>query len=83
MGGRRIQIVLDEPRYEQLRSHARIRGMSVGAIVREVLERAFAEDDARRWAAGEALLSAEPMPVPDDPQDLKREIEEARLARWQ
>ena len=72
---RRTQILLDEHRYRQLRSRARAEGISVGAFVRNAVDRALADDrlaDSRR--AVEAFLDAEPLPV-GEPAELEQELE--------
>jgi hypothetical protein len=42
--------------------------------VRRAIDRELPATAERRRAAIERLLAAEPIPVPDDPADLKREI---------
>jgi hypothetical protein len=75
---RRLQILLDEGRYRRVSAEARARGTSVAAVIRDAIDRALPVDlDAKRKAADE-LLAAEPIPLPDDPMELKREIREAR-----
>jgi broad specificity phosphatase PhoE len=75
---RRLQVLIDEDRYRRLRAEARRRGTSVGQLVREAIDSAFASDLARKRRAAKAILDAEPMPVPEDPADLKRELDEIR-----
>lgn len=77
---RRFQILLDEARYERLASEARSRGVSVGALIREAIDRTFPEASARRARALERILSAPDMPVPE-PADLRAELEEIRGRR--
>lgn len=74
---RRLQILLDEERYKRVRAHARERRMSVGAVIREAIDRSIPTDAARRRAAARAILAAPKMHVPD-PEELKRELEEIR-----
>ncbi len=73
----RLQILLDDERHEKVTQAARQRGVSVAAVIREAIDQ-LPTDPARRRAAIEAILSAEPMPVPDDPADLRRELADAR-----
>ncbi|MBW3639648.1 MAG: hypothetical protein KY451_07365 [Actinobacteria bacterium] len=40
----------------------------LAAIVREAIDRGLPSSDRQRRAAGEALLAAEDMPVPDIPE---------------
>jgi broad specificity phosphatase PhoE len=79
---RRLQILVDEERYRRLEAEARRRRTSVAQLVREAIDKAFASDLARKRRAAKAILEAEPMPVPEDPADLKREIEEAHERRF-
>jgi hypothetical protein len=77
MLSRRLQILVDDRQYARLESYARSRGLSVGAAVREVIDKAIPSDAARRRAAGRAILSAEPIDV-GSVDDLKRELDEIR-----
>lgn len=74
---RRLQILLDEDRYGRLEREATRRGVPVAVIVREVIDRGLPAGDEARGAAIDAILAAEPMPVPDVPQ-LLDELEELR-----
>lgn len=75
---RRLQILLDDDRYERLEARARARGTSIATLVREAIDSRYpAVDDEARHQAFLRLMAAEPVPVPDDPRDLKREILEA------
>ncbi len=77
---RRLQILLDDDRYERLAHRARQRGTSVATLVREAIDAAFpVTDSARREAAG-AVLAADPMDVPGVAA-LKAEIAVARGGR--
>jgi hypothetical protein len=75
---RRVQILLDEARYRKVSEEARRRGVSIGAVVRSAIDRLPdpAELEKRR-ALLEKILAAEPMEVPDDPADLRRELDAA------
>ncbi|MBA3245202.1 MAG: antitoxin [Actinobacteria bacterium] len=75
---RRLQILLDEERHERLQRASRERRQSVGALVRAAIDQALPGDEERRRLAGNAILEAEPMDVPADPADLRRELDEAR-----
>lgn len=77
---RRVHLLLDEPRYRKLEVEAKARHISVAAVIRDAIDRLPSDLDRRR-AAIDVLLAAPPMHVPDDPQDLRREIDEAR-GRW-
>jgi hypothetical protein len=70
----RVQILLDEGRYQKVAHEARRRGVSIAAVIRDALDQL--PDDARaRRSAVDAILSAEPMPVPTDPAELRRELD--------
>ena len=54
----------------------------MAAVIREVIDRGLpAADDARREAALRTILTAEAMEVPDDPADLRAELDAARQRR--
>ncbi len=72
----RLQILLDDDRYRKLTRAARQRGVSVAAVVREAIDRIPADAEERRSAV-DAILAAEPMTVPADPADLRRELDSA------
>ncbi|TAK20444.1 MAG: antitoxin [Chloroflexota bacterium] len=80
MSTHRMQLLLDEDRHRRLARVARSRGVSMSALVREAIDAISDTDDSRRRAI-EAILAAPPIPVPDDPADLRRELDEARGAR--
>jgi hypothetical protein len=71
---RRVQILLDEPRYRRVASEARCRHVSVAAVVRDAIDQMTSGADSRRDAIA-AVLAAEPMAVPSDPADLRRELD--------
>ncbi len=75
--GRRLQILIDEPRYRRLVSRAREQETSVAAVIREAIDLALPDDLESRRAAVERILAAEPMPVPDI-AELKAELDEIR-----
>jgi len=75
---RRLQILLDEDRHERLLRASRERRLSVGALVREAIDQALPGGEERRRRAGRAILTAEPLEVPDDAADLRQELDEAR-----
>lgn len=82
MLSRRLQVLLDDERYERLARQASERRTSIATLVREAIDSRFPLVEGRRGAAAEAVLAAEPMDVPDEPADLKREIAETRSGRW-
>jgi hypothetical protein len=77
---KRLQVLLDERRWVRLSAYAKERNLSVGAVVREALDRAIpAARDERRGAA-RTILGARPMAVPR-PAELRRELEAVRGRR--
>ena len=75
---RRLQILLDEDRYARIAEQASQRGVAVAVIVREAIDMAIPSRATERADAGRAILGAERMSVPDDPADLRREIDATR-----
>ena len=79
MLNRRMQILLDKGRYEKVARLARRRGVPAAAVIRDAIDQL---DDEQEWEARrraiEAILAATPMDVPEDPADLRRELDEAR-----
>jgi hypothetical protein len=49
------------------------RSVSIASVIREAIDRLPTGVD-RRKAAIEAILAAEPMEVPEDPAELRREL---------
>ncbi len=75
---RRLQILLDEARYRRLAAAAGARKTSVAAVVRDAIDQALPVDLDRKRRAADELLAAEPIPVPETVEELKREIRDAR-----
>ena len=71
-------MALDEGRYRRLAAAARARKTSVAAVVRDAIDQALPVDLERKREAADALLAAEPIPVPETVEKLKREIHDAR-----
>jgi hypothetical protein len=74
---RRVHLLLDEPRYRKVSAEADRRHVSVASVIRDAIDGMPEAADQRR-AAIAAVLAAEPMPVPSDPLDLRRELDAAR-----
>ena len=73
----RLQLLLDDDRHRILVEEAKRRHTSVAAVIRDAIDKTLpAAKAARRRALADIILAAEPMPVPDDPADLDREIDE-------
>jgi hypothetical protein len=77
---RRFQILLDGERYERLQSAARARKVSVAALIRDAIDRAFPPASPKKARAVERILSAPDMPVPEL-AELRAELEELRGRR--
>jgi ABC-type histidine transport system ATPase subunit len=71
---RRVQILLDEPRYRRVSSEARRRRVSVATVVRDAIDQMTSGAETRRDAIAR-VLAAEPMAVPTDPAELRRELD--------
>jgi hypothetical protein len=73
---RRLQLLLDEARYQKVAEEAARRGSSVASVIREAIDRLPSDADDRR-AAIASVLAAEPMTLPADPGELRRELDDA------
>ncbi|HET7769829.1 MAG TPA: antitoxin [Chloroflexota bacterium] len=71
-----MQLLLDVGRYRKVSREAERRGVSVAAVIRDAIDRLPTAPETRR-AAIAAVLRAGPMPVPDDPRELRRELDAA------
>lgn len=79
---RRLQLLLDQARYERVSTEAAASGRSVAAVIREAIDVAYPPgDDERSRAMAEFLaLTAEPSGPAEDWPTIKREIEDAQEA---
>ncbi len=77
---RRLQILLDDRQYARLAAYAAERKLSVGAAVREALDRAVPLGTAEREEAVRGIFGASTMAVPK-PTELRRELDELRGRR--
>jgi hypothetical protein len=73
----RVQILLDEARYQKVAREAKRRRVSIAAVIREALDRLPADAELRRTSI-DAILAAEPMAVPAEPAELRHELDAAR-----
>ena len=75
----RLQVLIEPTQYERLQRVARRRGLPIAAVVRDSIERTIESeldsDLGRRRAAWERLKKLGPIPVPDDPDELERELD--------
>lgn len=78
---KRLQILLDEARYERVSAIARSRGTSVASVIRDAIDCGLGTPVDVRWAALDVIVNAEPGEVPSDPDDLVAELHELRGAR--
>jgi hypothetical protein len=87
MLNRRLQVLVDDERYERLsRESARI-GAPVGELVRRAIDHEFpgVGDHTERERAGRELLALPPPPgdgPEPDWENQKRELRDARSSRW-
>ncbi len=77
---KRLQVLLDEARWRRLSAYADERNLSVGAVVREALDKAIPASRDERRSAARRILAAQPMDVPR-PSALRRELEALRSRR--
>lgn len=77
---RRLQVLIDEERHRRLETEAARRGVPVAVLVREALDAAYPTTAEERQAAGQRILDAAPMPVPDV-ASLRAELDELRGRR--
>ena len=73
----RLQLLLDDERYERVHALARQRGTSVATVIREAIDRGLPATQRRRSAAARRILGAEPMPV----EGLLAELDDLRARR--
>jgi hypothetical protein len=77
MYSHRLQLLLDDERYERVTALARQRHTSVATVIREAIDCGLPAAPRRRSAAGNRILSATAMPV-GDPAELRAELDELR-----
>lgn len=78
---RRLQVLIDDARYRRLVRASREQKKSVSAIIRDAIDVALPSDRAKKKAALDAILAADPMPVPGTVEELKAEIAQGRARR--
>ncbi|UYM03523.1 ribbon-helix-helix protein, CopG family [Solicola gregarius] len=61
---RRLQLLLDEERYERVAAEAKRQRVSVATIIRDAIDEKLEHRRRDKRAAMEAILNAEPIPVP-------------------
>lgn len=78
---RRLQVLIDEERYERLRREAAAAGAPVGELVRRAIDREYPAGVDDRGAAGARLLALPPPPGEEPEPDWelqKREMLDGR-----
>lgn len=80
MLSRRLQVLIDDERLKRLEREAARRRVSVSVLVRDAIDAAFPATSAAKRAAGNRVLKAEAMAVPD-PAELRAELEDLRGRR--
>lgn len=73
----RLQLLLDEERYQKVAAVAALEKRSVASVIREAIDRSVSGPRTRRQAAATAILAAEPVDVPDV-SDLRSELDQLR-----
>lgn len=79
---RRLQVLIDDERYERLAGEADRTGASIGTLVRDAIDERYGSRWPSPEEAGRRLLEAEPMPV-DDWGVLKKELEDSVVVRYE
>lgn len=77
---RRLQLLLDQERYERVAAAARARGVSVSAVIRNAIDRGLDVHPDVQHPALEVILGADPGHVPDAADDLVAELHQMRGA---
>ena len=73
----RLEVRLDPERRSRLEELAREKGAPISEVVRQLIDDAYEEiDRARRRRAVEEMKSMS-LPVPEDPQDIRRIIRQS------
>jgi hypothetical protein len=76
----RLQVLIARDQRQRLERLSRERRLSVGALVRSAIDRAYPPADSERSAAAARILDADPMDVPDV-AELRTELESIRGCR--
>ncbi len=82
MLNRRLQILVDDERFDRLAEESNRTGAPVGELVRRAIDREFPPRDTDREWAGQRLLAMPPPPGPEpDWEDQKREGPRCAIAQ--
>lgn len=82
---RRLQVLVDDARYERLARESERIGAPVGELVRRAIDHEFPADAPDRAAAARALLAMPPPPgegPEPDWEEQKREMLDAPMRKW-
>lgn len=85
---KRLQLLLDQERYDRVAGEAARSGRSVAAVIREAIDMRFAdaEADARRAAAGASFLAMTAEPDLEEPAmswpEIKAEMEQEMIDKF-
>lgn len=85
MLNRRLQVLVDDERYERLTRESKRIGAPVGELVRRAIDHEFGSDEPDPAAAARALLAMPPPPGDgQEPEweDQKREMLDAPMRKW-
>ncbi len=74
---RRLQLLLDQDRYERVAAAARRQRVSVATVIRDAIDVGVPSEDRDRASAAAFILAAQPMPVPAV-DDLLEELDRTR-----
>jgi hypothetical protein len=84
MLNRRVQVLVDDARYERLARESERSGAPVGELVRRAIDREYPAEDSHRAAAARRLLAIAPPAGPEpDWEDQKREMLDAPMRKWE
>ena len=75
---RRLQILLDEPRYRRVAAAAKARNMSVAAVIRDAIDQAVPVDAEANRKAWRELMAHEPIEAPETVEELKEKLDDLR-----
>lgn len=84
MLNRRLQILVDDERFERLAEASKRTGAPVGELVRRAIDREFPPHDTAREEAGRWLLAMAPPPGDFEPdwEEQKQEMLDAPMRKW-
>jgi hypothetical protein len=85
MLNRRVQVLVDDARYERLAQESERTGAPVGELVRRAIDREYPAKDSDRADAARRLLAMPPPPgegPEPDWDEQKREMLDAPMRKW-